>query len=116
MPNNIETIIVQYLATKTGMPVSLSVPSPRPDEFITVERTGGAENRYSANAILAVQCWSDSRLHASALANRVSMLLGDAVSVLPLASCSVESNYHFPEVTPPRQERYQLTVTCIMSR
>lgn len=88
------------------------VPEQRPSVFVTVERTGGARNRYSHNALLAIGCWHETRAKAAALAETVADLLVQAPAHVPrLAATGVQSIYNLPD-PDSRQARYQLTVTA----
>lgn len=43
------------------VPVVGSVPSPRPGEFVTVTRVGGARSKVRDLPLLAVECWADDK-------------------------------------------------------
>lgn len=109
---NLERMTVDWINSHGhGLQASMSVPSPRPaGEFVTVERTGGAEERFRSTGILAVQCWSTGRYRAAELAERVRRILMDMPRLSQVSACNVTSVYNYPEPDPPMQARYQLTV------
>lgn len=76
MPIDVEGALIAYLKRETGVEAYAEVPNPRPPEFITVERTGGPRTDIVVdNPMVAIQCWSTSRLAASRLALKVDEAL-----------------------------------------
>lgn len=56
-----ERIIIDYLAARVGVPVSLTVPNPRPASFVIVQRVGGPRlNLVADNATLVIEAWAAS--------------------------------------------------------
>ena len=109
---NVENLIVQWLAGQpelAGIPVSTNVPANRPDSFVTLERTGGAEDTRGLidRPTLAVQCWAPTRTKAGDLAETVKHVLRRATGIPQVKHVAIESTINFPldESTP----RYQLT-------
>ena len=112
---NVETTLVQFLNRQpelAGVPVSTDVPARRPERFVTVERTGGAETPFTDHPMLAIQCWDTSRVQASFLAQRVKTLLERATRIPAVARIVIESttNYPLDEHTPRYQITAELTV------
>jgi hypothetical protein len=63
-----ERIVIDYLAARVGVPVSLTVPNPRPASFVTVQRVGGPRlNLVADDATLAVEAWAASPTAAKAV-------------------------------------------------
>ena len=52
---DVERVVAQRLMGATGIKAVLEVPEERPDEFISVEMTGGTGDRFIRQASLAVQ-------------------------------------------------------------
>ncbi len=102
----IEEFIIAYLGEALSVPVSGSVPHPAPAEFVTVEQTGGGETDLISRATLAVQSWSSSRAAAAALNELVKAAMAAAVSCPEISSCSLNSDYNYPDMTMDRP-RYQ---------
>lgn len=101
---NVEAEIIRYLSD-CGIKAYADVPNPRPDEFVTVELTGGTiEYGRVGRPTVAIQSWSRSRYSASELAIRVDSLMRDIVSVPTFARCRRNSLYNFPDEA---QARYQ---------
>lgn len=103
---NIEEAIISFLASE-GFDAYADVPEVRPDEFITVERTGGSTKGVSLdNPTVAIQCWSTSRFKSSMLALRVSSVM-DKITEHSQAITKIKqtSLYNFPV---DGQARYQI--------
>lgn len=109
-----ETLVVQWLNADEALkdaPASLSVPPDRPERFVTVERTGGAEDFCRSMPTMAVQAWCLSgRYEAARLAGLVRDRLMGITAVDEVADVSVESVVHFPDPGPPFTERYQILI------
>lgn len=109
---NIEAILCDYLAKKTGIPTYVEVPANMPDRFITVERTGGGDTRtsISENPTVVIDYWGRSRADAhdmcdvgdTAVIAMRSRVKGVS-NVKPLTAC-----VHYPDVLSGR-ERYEST-------
>lgn len=69
---------VKYLNGIEGIGATAypQVPSTRPDTFVVIERTGGADaNRVQAVESIDADCWAESLYAASELAARVRAAL-----------------------------------------
>ena len=112
---NVETTTVDFLTEHpalAGVLVSMQVPRQRPPRFVTVERTGGPEERYRGIPTLAVQVWAADRFLASELALVVQAALQEMVQRADIARVSVPNVYNFPD-PDSGQARYQLTVELV---
>ena len=76
--NNIESIVIEYLANKLEVPVYKDVPKDRPNTFVTVENTGGFVDNSIETANVAIQNWSDTEYNASELSILVAETLAQA--------------------------------------
>ena len=103
-------MLVQYLSPLIGVPVSTDVPAKRPKQFVTVERAGGTEARFSSRPMLAVQAWGGSRTECGNLAQKVRTLLLQAVSLPRVSDVQVLSVSNYPDPGPPASARYQVVV------
>ena len=116
---NAEQLVRDWLSADSGLVgwrVSLSVPSERPERFITVERLGGASDRFLDRPLIAVQVWASSRWEACDAAVRlVRPRLLDIIQRQEVGSVSIESIVDFQEPTPPYQARYQVTMQIVMA-
>ena len=76
-----EAVVVAFLNARlanAGLTARAStrVPNPRPQAFITANRTGGALRSVShEDAMVTVECWATSSVEASTLARRVASWL-----------------------------------------
>lgn len=98
-----------WLQDETGLSTTAIVPQERPDEFITVERTGGQASMGVDEPNLAVQAWSSTYEGAYQLALEVrDLVVWHAVEGMPnVCKAEVGSIYSFPD-PDSRQPRYQL--------
>lgn len=116
---NAEKLSRDWLSADSGLvgwPVSMSIPPERPERFITVERLGGASDRFLDRPLIAVQVWASSRWEACDAAVRlVRPRLLDIIQRPEVGSVSIESLVDFQELTPPYQARYQVTVQITMA-
>lgn len=74
--DNVETLVIDWLKTFVGndYPVSSEKPSPAPDKFILVDRTGGPrESMVLDRAEILIEVYNkDSRLAASNKASEIA--------------------------------------------
>lgn len=94
-------------------PASTLVPASHPKRFITVERTGGRRTPLLDRPSLAIQCWAESQVKASDLADTLADVVLPRVYDLPyLGSFAIDSIYDYPldGDTP----RYQITASAVV--
>lgn len=101
--------LVGYLSETIGCDAYAEAPRKRPEQFITIERTGGGEELHGLidRPLVAVQSWGQSNYDASSLA----LIVDQAMLVAPnhitnLMSCERNSLYNFPD-PDSRIARYQ---------
>lgn len=107
---DVERVVTQRLMGATGIKAVLEVPEERPDEFISVEMTGGTGDRFIRQASLAVQSWAQTRQRAA----EISRLVEAAVSGIADAEQNVfravaTGSYRWPD-PDSGQARYQTNV------
>lgn len=69
-------IVIAVLATALTEPVHAQVPTPRPEAFVIVDRTGGPRlNVVSDGATIAVESWGPDNPTAHDLAQRARQAL-----------------------------------------
>lgn len=107
---DIEGRLIQWIEQTTGVATYAEVPNPRPDEFVTVERTGGARTDVVVdNPMLAIQCWSTSREAASRLARSIDSVLPSFAYEPRIYKVNRNSLYNFPD-EQGKNARYQIVV------
>ena len=111
MAFSIEAALIAWLTGQTGAPCYAEVPAERPDEFCTVERTGGPASIGIDNPSVAIQAWGPTKYRAQELAIKVrDAMLYRAVEIPQVRGCTVNSGpYPFPD-EDSGQHRYQLYV------
>lgn len=95
---DIEATIIAYLKN-AGYAAYADVPNPRPETFVTVERTGGGlDSLVIDRPTVAVQSWANTRLEASKLSMEVDGHLRQMALAIPDV-CYVErdSLYNWPD-------------------
>lgn len=94
---NIEATIISYLQDN-GINAVADVPKNRPDEFVTVERTGGTHDSVVLDRpTVAVLAWSTTRFKASELMMEVDALMRNLASVEGVNRCTRNSLYNYPD-------------------
>ena len=102
----IEEFVVSYLDEHMSVPVSGEIPTPMPDSFITVERTGGSSVNKLKSATLAVQAWAESVDAAANLCADVAEAM-EAIAAEPeISRCALNASYNFTD-TSTKRYRYQ---------
>lgn len=102
-----------YLPGKLGVPCSSTVPDPRPDEFVTVERTGGGYSLGKDEPNLAVQCWAETEgaAYTLALAAREALRMSRE-HIAQVCGVEIGSIYSFPDPDSGAW-RYQIDVYMV---
>lgn len=106
---DIEAAIIGYLSKHLDCPVYADVPNPRPERFVTVERTGGGSMMNGAvdQPTVAIQSWETTRAKAANLAYDVDDFMAFITNeVTNVMGCSLNSLYNFPD-PDSRSARYQ---------
>ncbi|MBT1173581.1 hypothetical protein JS528_09560 [Bifidobacterium sp. MA2] len=109
----IEQLVKQWLDSDPHLqdwPVTLTVPPNRPTRFITIERTGGTQGRYSATPLITLQIWAENRSEAAYTAGTVSIRMLEMTALADIADTQVESVTNLPFPGPPPHARYQVLV------
>lgn len=114
---DIEEIIVEYLSDNLEIPVAADVPEIMPDEFISLELTGGGFGDIILDyPTVAIQCWAETRTDAKNLARKVDRLLRKICdSYYDISSAERNSLYNFPD-PQSRKARYQIVFDFIVQQ
>jgi len=102
----IEQFAIGYLSGRLSVPVSGSVPSPRPDRFVTVERTGGRRVNKIPSATLAVQSWAASLADAAELNAQVEAAMEAMAAEPDISRSALDSSYNYTDEAT-KTPRYQ---------
>lgn len=94
------------------------VPSTRPDEFVTIESTGGQTDTRGMRETgsYAVQCWAKSTYRADRMAEEVMDVLNShlADEHAAVAKCDCDAGYNWP--SSDDVPRYQCNLQVIRKR
>ncbi len=113
-----EALVISWINDHPDLPEAFGeVPRDRPDQFVSVERTGGPRDLHRDVPTLAVQAWAKSAGEASALANLISAAAQHGQSALKyhprVARLDIPNMYRFPgEGSEPR---YQLVMELVVA-
>lgn len=99
-----EKTIKDYLEAKTGVPAVLEIPSPMPERFLLLERTGGGERGRLCTPTFAVQSYGPTMLSAAELNDRVKTAMRDMVELPQICRVELNSDYNF---TDPESKKYR---------
>lgn len=103
----IEQKIIDYLNNVLARATAYGdIPTPMPDTFVTVEKTGSYELNHIRTATLAIQSWSSSRFEAAELNEEVKTAMHNAVYLDFISRSHCETDYNFTDTTTNRH-RYQ---------
>lgn len=109
---NIEEYIIDYLGDALTVSVSGSVPHPMPDEFVTLEKTGGSVLNHIPTAQIHVDSWSTSRAAAAALSDLVAAAMEAMAAEDEISRCALISSYNNPSLTTDKP-RYSATFEVV---
>ena len=101
----IEETIQNYLR-ENAFPCYLSVPEKPSGNFCVLEKTGFSYEDGIFTATLAVQSYVSSNYAASQLSHRVVQTMLDADTLPEIVSCTLNTDYNFPDTTR-KLPRYQ---------
>lgn len=103
----IETIVKDYLGTKTNVPVRFERSPDMPAKCIILEKTGGSYNEQIYTATIALQSYGKTLAEAAALnAEAVGWMLDIRDAVTNVFDISLNSDYNLTD-TATKRYRYQ---------
>ena len=106
---DVERVVAQRLMGATGIKAVLEVPEERPDEFISVEMTGGTGDRFIRQASLAVQSWAQTRQRAAEISRLVEQATPGLAEEQNIFRAVANGTYRWPD-PDSGQARYQTNV------
>lgn len=107
---DVERVVAKRLMDATGIQAVVEIPAERPDEFVSVEMTGGSGSMFLKTATLAVQSWAQTRRRAAEIARAVEPAVPGIAEDEPNVFRSVANGtYRWPD-PDSGQPRYQTTV------
>lgn len=106
---DIERVAAKRLMDSTGIKAVLEVPDPRPEEFISIEMTGGSGDMFMRTASLAVQSWANTRRRAYEIARLVEQATPDIADEPNVFRAVANGSYRWPD-PDSGHERYQTNV------
>lgn len=77
----IDVLLKDYLDNELAIPVVLEKPKQVPENYILIELIDGGEDNHINAATFQFHCHADSLYNAAVLADSVSALLKDAISL-----------------------------------
>lgn len=100
---DIEEVVGKFLLDKTGIKTYLDVPTKKPEEFLSVEQTGGG-GMFLEPAQLDIDCWAETRKRAKTISKLVQAVIIDLDDEANLFHPTVENVYRMndPDSGKPR--------------
>lgn len=100
---DIEEVVGKFLLNKTSIKTFLEVPTDKPEEFLSVEQTGGGRS-FLEPAQLDVDCWAKTRNRAKTISKLVQSVIPDLDDETNLFHPTVENVYRMndPDSGKPR--------------
>lgn len=106
-----EAEVIAFVSARIDEPVSLRVPSPRPETFVRVWGSGGdGLNRIVDDVQLTIEAWAPDDADAAELALRVRDLLLHEIRALPLVRRVRATRPYFTPDPDTEVPRYRFTV------
>ena len=95
MTDDVIELLIPYLKRKLKpVQVATEVPEDRPDVLVTVNRSGGPQDRLTQTQRVVVDAWERSDYAASALINKaVDAILWSKDEILLIVSAEIDSVY-----------------------
>ena len=102
----IETLAIDFLRGRLGVPVTLEVPEGASGTFVVLERTGSSRQNQIRQVTLAAQSYAPTLLQAAQLDDRVIEAMLQITELDAVAACRLERDYNFTD-TETKKYRYQ---------
>lgn len=91
----IETILLNYLNEQLDDPVKMEKPSPPPDRYYLLEKTGGGMENRIFSATFVIQSYAPTLYEAAEMneAAKAAMLEADTLSAVSKTELNSDYNY-----------------------
>lgn len=114
-----EALIIDSLDAVLAVPVRLTIPNPRPEQFVTVQRVGGVRrDLVTDQPLLAVEAWAAGPTAAKALLKQarahIASLAGTTVDGVAIGRVDESSGPGFLPDPDSKHSRYTYTVQVAM--
>lgn len=108
----IEKILQDYLTDALQVPVCMQTPSPMPERFVVLEKTGGGMENHIFSSTIAAQSYAQTLYEAAVLNEEVkgALLYGSVPNEICRVSLNSDYNYTDPDLGNYRyQAVYDIT-------
>lgn len=102
----IEQLVLDYLTDQLSVPVYMEVPSPLPETFVLLEKTGSSRADWISSATLALQSWAMTLLDAAKLNEQVKAVMDRMPDTADIGRTALNSDYVYTD-TATKRYRYQ---------
>lgn len=102
----IETILLEFLKSRLGVPVYMEVPEKDLDTFVVLEKTGSSKVNHIPSATIAAQSYGKSLYEAAKLNEQVKDAIESAIELDEISAVRLNSDYNFTD-TATKRYRYQ---------
>ena len=100
----IEVILRQFLTERLKIPVFLEKPKVSKDQYLVIEKTGGAENNKLASSVFAIQSYAPSLYEAATLNLKVKEAMAELPSLDDIGGVELNTDYNW---TDPETKEYR---------
>ena len=102
----IEQQILDYLTDHLSVPICMEVPSPLPETFVLLEKTGSSRADWISSATLALQSWAMTLLDAAKLNEQVKAAMDRMPDTEDVGRAELNTDYVYTD-TATKRYRYQ---------
>lgn len=109
----IETIVLDYLKKRLGVPVYMERPAQKPERYVLLEKTGGSERNHIERATLALQSCAESLYQAAVLNTLLKEAMREIITLPQVSRAELNSDYNFTDTTK-KEYRYQAVYDLVV--
>lgn len=108
----IETVIRDHLKKVLDVQCLMEMPEKQPKQFVLIEKSGSALENHITSAIITIQSYADTMLHAAQLNEHVKRAMLAAAQLDAICKVELNSDYNYTD-TQMKKYRYQAVFDLI---
>lgn len=106
----IEQIVLNFMAERLPVPVSMELPADPPEQFVVLKKGDSSRENFVDTSMFVADSYADSLFHAAQLNERVIAAFDDLTDLDLVSSSTRGGDYAFPD-TYNKKYRYQAIQT-----
>lgn len=95
----IEIDVLNYLKSKTSVPVYTETQTKMPSKYIIIEKTGSSREDYIDKPIITIKSVSTSMYEAAKLNEEVKEMIFDSIGYGGIGGVRLNSDYNYTDTT-----------------